>query len=282
MTHASAYRASITIIFCVFTTCTLSFAAELKQATIDAFEGYVAATESRFTNQLRPNGSFLFVDGLPLKASTHSHQRLQHGEILIEKVETRAGGQELKVPDGIVHHWVGVIFIPGTTLAKTLPIVQDYARREQIFKPDVTASRVLWHHGSDYKIFLRLHQKRFTTAVFNTEYEIHWGHVDAKRMYSNSYATRIAEVRDPNHPDYGELPIGKDHGYLWRLNTYWRFAEKDGGVYMQCEAVSLTRDIPAGIGWLLRPLVTAIPKQSLTRVLSQTRNTVVAEAKLVN
>jgi hypothetical protein len=47
---------------------------------------------------------------------------------------------------------------------------------------------------------------------------------------------------------------------------------------MQCEALSLTRDIPLGLGWLLKPLVTKIPRESLNRVLGQTR-TVVLEKK---
>ncbi|HEY2115812.1 MAG TPA: hypothetical protein VGJ51_12015, partial [Candidatus Angelobacter sp.] len=96
---------------------------------------------------------------------------------------------------------------------------------------------------------------------------------------SNSISTRIAELKDPNKPDGEQLPVGTGHGYLWRLNTYWRFEEKDGGVYLQCEALSLTRDMPIGLGWLLKPLVTSIPKASLNRALGQTRNVVQQESK---
>jgi len=98
-------------------------------------------------------------------------------------------------------------------------------------------------------------------------------------VYSNSYSTRIAQVKDSAHPDGAELPVGNDSGYLWRLNTYWRFEEKDGGVYLQCEALSLTRDIPAGLGWLIKPLVVSIPRQSLTRALGQTRTVVLEESQ---
>jgi hypothetical protein len=111
-------------------------------------------------------------------------------------------------------------------------------------------------------------------VVFNTDYDIHWGEVDPKKVFSNSYSTRIAQVKDASHPGGEEFPVGKDSGYLWRLYTYWRFQEKDGGVYVQCEAVSLTRDIPTGLGWLLRPLVVKIPKESLNKVLSRTREVV--------
>ena len=86
-------------------------------------------------------------------------------------------------------------------------------------------------------------------------------------------------MKDVNKPDGEELPAEKDRGYLWRLNTYWRFQEKDGGVYVQCEVLSLTRDIPTGLGWLLRPLVTSLPKNSLNRVLGRTRELVSQQPK---
>jgi len=257
----------------------VAFAAELKPKTTAAFDRYVSATEARFSGELKPGGAFLYVDKLPEDARRNAYQQLRQGEILIEKLETNAPGVSSNIPDGIVHHWVGLIFIPGATLAKLLPVVKDYDHRAELYKPDVIASRTLSHNGDDYKMFLRLHQKKFTTVDFNTTYDVHWGQVDATRVYSNSISTRIAEIKDPDKPDGEELPVGSGHGYLWRLNTYWRFEEKDGGVYMQCEALSLTRDIPTGLGWLLKSLVTAIPKQSLTRALGQTRNVVLQEIK---
>jgi hypothetical protein len=255
-------------------------AAELKQKTTVAFDRYVAATEARFANELRPGGNFLYIDALKNDDRQKAYEQLKQGEILIEKLETKAPGVSADdVPDGMVHHWVGLIFIPGATLKQTLPVVKDYDRRAELYKPDVIASKTTWHKGDDYKMFLRLHQKKFTTVVFNTDYDVHWGEVSPTKVYSNSISTRIAEVKDPDRPDGPELPPGTGHGYLWRLNTYWRFEEKDGGVYLQCEALSLTRDMPYGMGWLLKPLVTAIPKASLNRALGQTRKVVLEEGK---
>jgi hypothetical protein len=202
-----------------------------------------------------------------------------NGEVLVEKRETRGLGFSSDVPDGMVHHWIGIIFIPGVTLAQLLPIVQDYDRRAELYKPEVTASHLISHQGNDYRFFLRLYQKRFATAIFNTEYVTHWGQVEPSKMYAHSISTKIAEVKDSGHPDGEEWPVGQGRGYLWRLNTYWRFEEKDGGVYMQCEALSLTRDIPFGLGWLLNPLVTKIPRESLNRALGQTRTAVLEKKK---
>jgi hypothetical protein len=276
-TNRIFYRALAAAILIV--SASIASAAELKPKTTAAFDRYVSATENRFTNELKPDGAFLYIDKLNEDARRSAYQQLKQGEVLIEKLETNAPGVTSDIPDGIVHHWVGLIFIPGATMAKTLPVVKDYDRRAELYKPDVIASRTLSHNGDDYRMFLRLHQKKFTTVDFNTTYDIHWGQVDPTRVYSNSISTRITEIKDPNKPDGEDLPIGSGHGYLWRLNTYWRFEEKDGGVYMQCEALSLTRDIPTGLGWLLKPLVTAIPKQSLTRALGQTRNVVLEEMK---
>jgi hypothetical protein len=259
--------------------CQFAAAAELKQKTTSAFDRYVAATEARFAGELRPGGPFLYIDGLNVDQKSAAYSQLKQGEVLVEKLETKAPGVSSDIPDGMIHHWVGLIFIPGVTLAQTLPVVKDYDRRAELYKPDVIASRTTSHHGDDFTMFLRLRQKKFTTVVFNTDYAVHWGKVSPNQVFSNSISTRIAEVKDPDKPDGEELPVGTGHGYLWRLNTYWRFEEKDGGVYLQCEAISLTRDMPTGLGWLLKPLVTSIPKASLNRALGQTSKVVQEEGK---
>ncbi len=272
-------RNVVALLACLLGLSAGSSAAELKPATTAAFDRYVVATEARFANELRPGGAFLYADGLQPDAVKSSYARLQQGEILVERLATMVPGGSADIPDGIIHHWVGLAFIPGVTLAGALPVLQDYDHRAELYKPDVIASRMLGHQGSDFKIFLRLYQKKFTTVIFNSEYAIHWGRVDAGKMYSNSISTRIAEVKDANQPEGEEDPVGTGHGYLWRLNTYWRFEEKDGGVYVQCEAVSLTRNIPFGLGWLLRPLVTAIPKQSLDKALGRTREVILQQTQ---
>jgi hypothetical protein len=266
------------LIVCLLVSSISSRAAELKQKTTAAFDKYVAATEARIHSELRPDGIFLYVDALKADAMKSLYDKLMKGEVLVEQRKTNSPGLSSDVPDGMVHHWIGIIFIPGVTLAQVLPIVQDYDRRAELYKPDVSASHLISHQGDDYRFFLRLYQKRFTTVILNTEYVTHWGQVDAHKAYSHSISTRIAEVKDSDHPDGEEWPVGQGPGYLWRLNTYWRFEEKDNGVYIQYEALSLTRDIPFGLGWLLKPLVTQIPSESLNRALGQTR-TVVLEKK---
>src|SRR5215469_817447 len=268
------------LIVCLVCLSLSSIGAELKQKTTTAFDKYVAATEARINDELHPGGGvFLYVDALPADARQSALVKLMKGEVLVEQRKTKGPGLSSDVPDGMVHHWIGIIFIPGVTLAQLLPMVQDYDRRAELYKPDVIASHLISHRGDDYRFSLRLYQKRFTTVIFNTEYVAHWGQLDPHKTYSHSISTRIAEVKDSDHPDGEEWPVGQGRGHLWRLNTYWRFEEKDSGVYMQCEALSLTRDIPFGLRWLLKPLVTKIPRESLNRALGQTRTAVLEKAK---
>jgi hypothetical protein len=43
---------------------------------------------------------------------------------------------------------------------------------------------------------------------------------------------------------------------------------------VQSEVASLTRDIPTGLGWMIGPFVTEIPKETLTFTLEATRKAV--------
>jgi hypothetical protein len=109
------------------------------------------------------------------------------------------------------------------------------------------------------------------TAVLDTEHEVKYTKIDAKTWRSVSRTTKIAEVENPGKPDEREKPPGTGEGFLWRLNSYWRFLERDGGVWVECQAVSLTRDIPTGLGWLVDPIIRNLPKESLENTLRSTR-----------
>lgn len=276
--HNSAIRFAAALFFVVATRGIVS-AAELKPETAAAFDRYVSATQARFADELKPGGAFLYIDALPGRERNDKYTRVKDGEILVDKRDTKAPGVDKDVPDGMVHHWVALVFVPRVKLGQVLSVVKDYDHRADLYKPEVIASRLISHQGDDYKIFLRIYQKKFTTVVFNSDYDVHWGEVSSTEFYSNSISTRITQVKDADHPGGPEYPVGRGSGYLWRLNTYWRFQEKDGGVYIQCEALSLTRDIPTGLGWLLKPLVTRIPRDSLNRALGRTRQVVLEKAK---
>ena len=184
------------------------------------------------------------------------------------------------VPGGMIHHWIGTVFIPGATLAETLALEEDYDHHQEYFRPDVMRSKTLRHDGNDFLIDLRLYKKKIITTVLDTEHEIHYTLVDSTHAWSRSRTTRIQEVDNAGEPDERLEPAGHDRGFLWRMNTYWRFEERDGGTYVECQSISLTRDIPTGLGWLIGPYVTSVPRESLTFTLATTRSAVLKHAQM--
>jgi hypothetical protein len=254
--------------------------ADLQPAAIAAFDQYVRATEDRIDRELKRPGQFLYVEGLADPERKQVLAMLKSGGIFMAKLTTHdPHGPELDVPDAMIHHWLGAVFIPGATLPQTLAAVQDYNHHQDFYKPDVLQSKLLSHEGNDFKVYYRLQKKKIITVILNTDHDVHYFPVDDTHCYSRSYSTRIAEVENAGTPKEHEKPIGHDGGFLWRLDSYWRFEQKDGGVYVECESVSLTRDIPEGLGWLIRPFVTSVPKESLQSTLNSTRLAVQARMR---
>jgi hypothetical protein len=245
-------------------------AAELTPAMVAAFDHYVQLTEQRMATELP--GTFLRIDSLPADRREAGYSRVRAGEVIIEPLQTLENGSPIPVPSGMIHHWCGVAFVKGATLQKTLALLQDYDHQDKYYAPDVQRSRLLLRKGDDFRIFLRLRKHKVVTVLLNTEYDVKYTTLDPSRSTSRALSTRIAEVVDADKPDGAEKPVGNDSGYLWRLYSYWHFYERDGGIYIQLEAISLTRGIPAGLGWLIRPFVTSIPQESLTFTLTRTRD----------
>jgi len=245
---------------------------ELKPETVQAFDRYAQLTEARIKSEVSQTEKFLYVDGLPPERRSQVVAALQRGEIFMARLQTLdASGQEMRAPNAIIHHWLATVFVPGANLQQTIVLMQDYNRHQDIYKPEVVRSRLLRRQGNDFKIYYRLRKRKVITVTLNTNHDIHYFQIDSRRWYSRSYSTRIAEVADADTPNEHEKPVGHDGGFLWRINSYWKFEEKDGGVYIECESISLTRDIPSGLGWLIKPFVTSIPKQSLEMSMSATR-----------
>lgn len=222
-----------------------------------------------------PGGAFLWTDAhgeTPDGAGS-----LRDGRVMVTCV-ARCDSSGVEVPGGLVHDWVGIVFVPGVTLAQTLSLVQDYDHAKDRYAPNVMESRLIARAGDRWKVFLRLKQTDVLTVVFDTEYDIRYVMLDGDRAYGISHGTRIAQVENAGKPNEHELPPGEDRGFLWRLDSYWRFEEAKGGVYIQCEAISLTRDIPAGLGWMINPFIKNIPAESLRFTLEATRRALLTDS----
>ena len=263
MTVSTGTKAVPALWPCLLAWATLLTAADLKPETTKAFDEYIALKEAHLRDELA-SGDFLWADRAPERK-----QQLRAGKIL-----TQASGDkpDIDIPDGVIHDWLGAVFISDSTVDRVIRVVQDYDRHTQVYQPEVIGSKVLAHHGDDFKVFLRLKKKKVLTVVLNTEHDVHYLRLDDKRWQCWSYSTHIAEVENPGKPGERELTVGKDHGFLWRLYSYWRFQERDGGVYVECEAASLSRPVPTGFGWLIDPIIRNLPRESLFNTLQATRS----------
>jgi len=240
---------------------------DLQPHTVEAFDRYIDSAEIRLERQAHSQ-DFLWANG-----STDRKIRVRRGEVI---AQPWTGKGDVDVPDGSIHDWIGAIFIPGTTLEKTLAMARDYDSHHFIYKPEVQKSKVIKHTGNDFQVYLQLLKKEVITVVLNTNHDVRYFPLDPAHCYSQSHTTRIAEVENPGDSDEREMQPGHDHGFLWRLNSYWRFEERDGGVYVECEAISLTRGVPAGLGWLINPIVRNLPRESLANSLKTMRNALTA------
>ena len=234
-------------------------AAELQPKTVAAFDRYIRETEQR----LADSKIFLWAD-----ESVDRARRVKAGEVAVEPFRGKA---VFEVPGGLVHDWVGSVFIPGATLQRTLAMVQDYDHHKDVYQPDVIDSRLISHTGDDFHIYLRLLKKKVITVVLSSEHDAKYTRLDKTRWRSVSRTTKIAEVEKAGKPEEREKPPGTGEGFLWKLNSYWRFEERDGGTWLECEAISLTRNIPTGLGWLVQPIIRDLPKESLANTLRLTR-----------
>lgn len=240
-------------------------AAELRSATLQSFERYVRLTEARINSERGER--FLWIDRLPADRRADMAKLFDRGEVAVERLDTTDNGRGIDIPSGMVHHWVSAAYIPGATLAQTVALAQDYDHHAELFQPAVARSRLLRRNGNTFVVAFRFVQKRVITVVTDVESEAHFERLDPARVEARVYATRIAEVEDAFTPTERVGRPDEGHGYLWRMNTYCRFVQRGGGVYIEFESLSLSRDLPLGIGWMVRPFVASVPKDSLVFTL---------------
>ena len=175
----------------------------------------------------------------------------------------------VEVKGAIIHDWRAAILAPGApsdaVMNKLLAVLQSYDDYPRLYAPRITRSKIYSHEGNLWRVFLQLYKKKLFTANLATEYEIEYRPLGPGRWAILSHSTKVAEV------DRGrELPVGQDHGFLWRLNAYWLLEQRPEGVYIECRAISMSRDVPTGLGWAMKPMVTSVPRESLRDTLEDT------------
>ena len=251
-------------------------ALRLRTDTQRAFDRYVKLADARNEAELKRGTGLLWIEGLPEAQRAEAYAGLKRGEVKMQKLEIRDHDKAIPCPSGLIHHWTGLVFIPGAKLEDVLNVLEDYDRHSVYYTPDVERSKIESREGDHFRVFLRFRRHKVITVVLNTEHEVQYFHDAPGKAHSRSSAVRIAQVENTGKSDEREKTPGDDDGFLWRMETWWRMEERDGGVYVQSEAASLTRDIPTGLGWMIGSFITGIPKETLTFTLEATRKAVQA------
>jgi hypothetical protein len=222
------------------------------------------SVRAQFTASLTPAANLAFDDYVSrMESQMDWRARSATSDI---SVQPTLGKSPIDVADGMIHDWTAAVIIPNTTTEKALQVFQNYPEYKTMFRPEVVESKLLAHDENHWKTFLRLRRKKVVTAELDSEYDVEYRPLGNGRWAILSRSTKISEV-DGNK----ELPPGQGHGYLWRLNAYWLLEPRPGGIYLECRSISLTRDVPAAIGWMVRPIVSSLPKESLESTLKAAR-----------
>jgi putative flippase GtrA len=243
--------------------------AELSPAAIAAWQRYEKEVDGRYARTTA--GSTFFVqDAFGLANGWRS--LIASGQVSMARVPSFApGAAEPDVPDGRIHHWTGAVFIPRASVAQVVRYLQDRAGREADAFDDVLSSKLLSRAGDRLRVYMKLRRESVITVTYNTEHDVEYRHLSDARASSRSVASKIAELENAGTPQEREKPAGRDHGFLWRLNAYWRYEQVKDGVVIECESVSLSRSVPL----LLRPFVTGtverIARESLEKTLVSLR-----------
>lgn len=236
-------------------------AVELRQETLRAWDEYIQNLDAHAESQINGGGPFLMADNSP-----DLQRRLQGDELVVTNHDPR------RVPQGMIHDWVGIVFIPNVNLDQAMSVLTNYQDYSEVYKQVLASCSVLERNGDNIEISAVAVQKALSvTAAVATDNQIHIERLDSKRVYITSNAARIQEIADYGKPNEHPYPENRRPGYVWRAVVNERLEERDGGVYVEIETVALTRGIPIAFRWLIKPLTDELPRHMMTDMLNDTR-----------
>ena len=245
----------------------LSSAAELRPETLVAWSNYIEQTKARMNARLDGRLHFLWVDEDPERA-----RRVRSGEIVVAPAH---GNGRTDVANGLIHAWVGAAFFHDTTTEKVFATMEQYDRYKEFYKPTVIDAKLLSRDGTEICFSMRwLKKALWVTTEMDADYRARYFIRNEKSRYGFVGSTRIQEVVNFSQSSERELPADTGSGFIWRLFSISRFEERDRGVYVELEAMALSRPVPACLAWLVNPVIRQISQNSLATSLRQTREAV--------
>ena len=259
-------------LFTFFTLASAS-AATLDPATSDAWDEYVQSATQQMQQRLAAGNSFLWVDEAPDRLA-----KVRAGEVVVAPTGPHA---PKKVPAGLIHDWVGAVFIPSASINDALGVVRDYPRYKDLYQPSVVDSKVInSSEDTDRYFMLLMNNALLLKTAFSADYEACYVRVDGRRAYSITRSTRIQEIQDYGTSTERLVPEGQGRGILWRLFGVTRYLERDGGLYIEFQVIGLSRDIPVSVRWFVEPMVRRVSRSSLATSLQETEHAVRTRAEV--
>jgi len=247
-------------------------AADLESETLQAWDVYVQQARMRVQDHSRGQTPFLQVD-----ESRELCERVRAGEVLVEPED---GKSPHLVKHGLIHDWVGVVFIPNAKLDDVVGALNSYGRYQDYYRPMVVKSTVLEEEANSARVRLLMVQKAYSVnAAVEADDEIQFVRLDQNKAYSVSTSIRVQEIADYGKPSAHALPQDHGPGYVWRTLTVTRLEERDGGTYAEMEMIALSRGIPWALRWMVQPLAERLPRTLLDALLRDTRTAVSDEVR---
>lgn len=237
-----------------------------------AFQTYVAKLEAKLARQHASPETYRSLLNLDARQRAAAERRLLSGAITI--IPVNGGAREIS--GALLHDWRGALFIPDATAAELLSLLRDYKSLPRHYAPDILSAHVLAGHGNFADVEIRLRKHITITVVLDAEYQVESALTGSNRGYSWSRSKHIWQIDQPGTPAERRRPESAGGGLLWHLNSYWSFIQWRGGLLVECEAVSLTRDVPAGMGWAIMPVIQNLSRTSLEFTLEATQRALTA------
>src|SRR5579872_1380129 len=242
-------------------------AASLRPEAAKAWENYLESASGGIRERTNAPAGFLQIDATPAVAA-----KVHGGQIVVSPA---AGHIPKKVPSGLIHDWIGAAFLANTTIKDVVAIVRDYPKYTEVYAPHVLASRVI-STGETEDLFsvVLINKSVLSKTALDCDYETTFIRVGDHRMYSITQAKRIQEIADYGTPKQHTLPEGEGSGLIRRLYSVSRFEEREDGLFIETEAMALSRDIPSALRLVVEPIVRRVSRESLETALGQTATAV--------
>ncbi|MFL6415502.1 MAG: hypothetical protein ACJ74Y_07520 [Bryobacteraceae bacterium] len=238
---------------------------KLNPETVAEFDRYAKSVEAELSRRWDGQANFISVEDDPA-----DKRKVMEGELLVRTPKPDA--KPVTVTDGLIHDWVGTVFIPDTDPARVMAVLRDFDKHKKIY-PEIADSKTLAQNGDKTVGYWRVKQRRgLVPVILDVEQTAYYRKLAPGKWNCRAYARKITEIDSGPFSGKRKFPEGEGHGYMWRMYAYWSIEQVNGGVLADCRMLSLSRSIPQAIAWAVAPYVQKAPQESLTSTLKQTRD----------